>query len=177
MFRDQSNQELAVEIMVPTGDDARERGVVVAADYWQRLGVRGIPRTLTQEQGRDRAFVANRGAYYASGITVGGVSDLSGVRSLHSREIPTAETRYVGGNSTGYQNAELDSLIDRSFVTIPVPERIELLKQISRHATEQAVYLSLFHTASPVLINNRLQNVTPRTLRSEIWNVHLWDVK
>ena len=72
----------------------------------------------------------------------------------------------------------LDALIDRFFVTVPRAERNQVMAQIIRHMTDQAIPVSLFYNVLSVMIANRLQNVTAGgPVTGPGWNVHEWDVR
>jgi hypothetical protein len=64
-------------------------------------------------------------------------------------------------------------------VTVPKDERNRVLGQLVHHITDQVVIVGLFFIAEPVLITNRLTNVT--SIRGadgmHTWNVHEWDLR
>ncbi len=96
---------------------------------------------------------------------------------LHSRLFPTAENRWRGQNRMRYANTELDGLVDRFFVTLQPQDRIDILKQVARHVTENVVVIPAYHEVHAVLINNRIMNVTPRTSYAQTWDSHKWDIQ
>lgn len=98
---------------------------------------------------------------------------------LHSRQVPRLETRFQGSNNSNYMNPDFDALIDKYLVTIPMPERIEVIRGIVRHLTENLVAMGMFYDVRPALVGNRLVNVAvPGSESPSIsWNAHLWDVK
>ncbi len=175
IFRDPAGQDLSVEIMVESGDDARERATLVAADNWSRIGLRGTPRILsselsTAERNEARAL---RPGFEVAGQTVA-MSDPRRLADFNSRDVPTQERRWQGRNRARLQSPEMDEIVDRFFSTVSRSDRIELLKQAASHLTDQVVVISLFHPASPTLISNRLEGVTPRTIRTQNWDAHKW---
>jgi hypothetical protein len=93
----------------------------------------------------------------------------------HSSAIPLPETRFVGTNYARYANAEWDGLIDRFLSAIPHEERIQTLRQIMRHMTENLNLMGMFYDLDFVCIGNRLQNMTAQETR--LWNVHEWDMR
>jgi hypothetical protein len=77
-----------------------------------------------------------------------------------------------------YRSSELDALIDRFFVTVPRQERTQVLGQIVHHMTDQAIPVGLFYNVAPVMIGNRLQNVTAGGPSSgPAWNANEWDIR
>jgi peptide/nickel transport system substrate-binding protein len=167
--RDAQGKELSIEVMGNRGGD-NEQATLFLADSWRRVGVKGEPRIGDF----NREAQALR-----SGFRVR-LHDLSMAQPrkltwFHSSEIPTADNRFRGNNFMRYVNPELDALIDRFFVTVPPPERVEVMKHIARHVTDQAVEIALYYVLFPTLISHRVQNVTPRTTFAQTWQAHRWD--
>lgn len=99
--------------------------------------------------------------------------DHSGARSIHSRNTPLPENNFrVTGNRPRYYSAELDSLIDRYYTTIPLPDRRETMGQIVKHLSENPPFLQQLYTSSVRLVNNRVLDFKA----DGPWNSHEWDV-
>jgi hypothetical protein len=62
--------------------------------------------------------------------------------------------------------------VERYYVTIPRAERVQVLGQLLNHLTDNVVLLSFFYETAPVLVSNRMRNVTPEPS----WNPYEWDV-
>ena len=111
---------------------------------------RSIPRALestllTPQQSRDREYRST-----APGFTLQlQGTDTSALVRFHSREIPLPENKFTGDNRARYSNPDLDALLDRYIVTIPQPERIQLLAQKLKHLSEQLIPLPLFYNSTP----------------------------
>jgi peptide/nickel transport system substrate-binding protein len=164
-FQDAAGQRLSVELRSTPGREVNEKTTFSVADMWQQIGVGVEPVVLSPQQNQDREYRQTRPAFEV----VGQPED---IYRLHSRELPTPENRYVGDNRPRYANPQLDDLIDRYYVTIPTPERAEILGQMYNLITDQVVLLSFFYEATQRLEANRLRNMsTPLG-----WNVHQWDV-
>jgi ABC-type transport system substrate-binding protein len=105
--------------------------------------------------------------------------DVSGMRNLHSRFVALPANNYaVNNNKSRYSNPQYDAMVDRYFVTIPAAERIQLLGQIIRHIAEDLPTMPVVYNIQPIMIGNRLLNVTVPTIEaSETWNPEQWDVK
>jgi hypothetical protein len=56
-------------------------------------------------------------------------------------------------------------------VTIPRAERVALFGQILRLETDQLPQLPFFYEAGPLLVSNRIRNVTS----VPVWNANLWE--
>jgi peptide/nickel transport system substrate-binding protein len=165
MFRDPSGQPLSVELRSTPGRDVNEKTTLVVADHWRAVGVGVDVVVIPPQRNQDREYRQTR-----PGFEVVGQPD--DIYRYHSNQIPTAETRYVGDNRMRYGNPQLDSLVDRYYVTIPRAERLQVLGQIMNHITDQVVLISFFYEAGPLLISNRVKNVTS----VPTWNSHQWDV-
>ncbi len=162
-YRDSGGQRLAVEVRSTGGDDFRDKEVLSLADQWRRAGIETDVTFIPRQRATDREYRVTRPGFEMVSQGV----DLS---NFHSREVPTAESRWVGTNRGRYSNAELDALIDRYAVTIPFRERMAVLTQIVQHMTGQLVVMSLYYTPDATAIANRLRNVPG----GDPWNAHEW---
>lgn len=165
LYRDAANQPLRVELRSTPGREVNERATLAVADMWQRVGVGVDVVVLSLAQNSDREYRQTRPAFEV----VGQPED---IYRLHSREIPAAETRFVGDNRMRYSNPQLDQWVDRYYVTIPTTERAEILGQMYQHLTDQVVLLPFFYEATQRLQANRLINFTSPLG----WNAHEWDL-
>jgi ABC-type transport system substrate-binding protein len=116
------------------------------------------------QRNQDREYRSTRPAFEVVGMP-------GDVYRLHSREIPLPETRFVGDNRARYANPELDALIDRYYLTIPRAERVALFGQILRLETDQLPQLPFLYEAGPLLVGNRIRNVTS----VPVWNANVWE--
>ena len=80
----------------------------------------------------------------------------------------------MGLNTSNYMNPELDTLIDRYLVTIPHPDRMQLVGQIVHLMSDQVVPFVLVYDITATAIGPRLRNVSDQG--NEMWNVAAWDV-
>lgn len=170
MYRDATGRRLVVEVRT-TAHPLREQLQPVLGDYWQQIGVGLDAVIIPRQRAADRE-------YRATTLGFDFRFNPPEFTRYHSAQVPLPENNYRGNNSARYRSPELDALIDRYRVTIPRPERVEILAQAMRHMTDQLVVVPLFHDAEPVLIHNRLVNVGSRKGDAlQPWNAHEWDVK
>jgi peptide/nickel transport system substrate-binding protein len=73
----------------------------------------------------------------------------TGFLGLHSRLIPTAENRWVGGNRGAYSNPELDRLADAFEVALQPAERLQLTIQLEELVKENLPSIFLYLDARP----------------------------
>ncbi len=172
---DAAGNRLSVEVRTTAGDDAREKMLLAIIDYWKQIGLQGNPVLIPRQQAQDLAYRATFPGFELNRNP----PDERGTPNLHSRLIPLPENGFrVTGNRSRYRNAELDALVDRYFVTIPLRERIELMGQIVKHFSENLPVTPVLYDAIPTLVSNRLVNVgAGGPYGSQAWNAHLWDVK
>jgi peptide/nickel transport system substrate-binding protein len=167
-YRDGGGQRLSIEVRSTGGDDFRDKELLSITDQWQRAGIGTEPVFIPRQRANDREYRVTRPAFevVSQGTTA---SDLE---NLHTRTVPSAETRWVGANRGRYSNPEFDTVIDRFFVTVPRAERMGVLGQIIRHMTDQLVVMGLYFTPDATGVSNRLRNVPA----GSPWNAHEWDV-
>jgi peptide/nickel transport system substrate-binding protein len=172
-YRDAAGQPLSVELRSST-TDINQKAIFAIADSWNRLGVRTEPLVYSRQAGQNNEYLFTFPAFYLQRYT----SDVGGLKNLHSTRTPLPENNFRSGNTARYVNTELDTLLDRYFVTIPSAERIQVLGQILHHVADQLPQLSLFYDAEPTLMTSKLVNVSARwPSSSQAWNAHEWDLK
>ena len=76
-----------------------------------------------------------------------------------SSDTPLPSNNYTGNNRARYQSPELDSLIEKYFVTIPENDRNQTLSAIVHHMTDNLVVLGLLYALEPDFISNRVDSV------------------
>jgi len=166
-FRDAAGT--ALEITIHSGPtDLLAKTKLAAASQWSQLGVNTTPINDTDAQ---RADVRYRSSM--TGFDTARVGTLTPYRNFRSSEARTPENGFVGLNTSGYMNSDLDGLIDRYFVTIPRPERIQVAAQMVQHLSEQVVPMVMFYDVTATPIGRRLRNVA--TEGNQPWNAYLWD--
>jgi ABC-type transport system substrate-binding protein len=150
----------------------REKIQQVLVDDWKKVGIVGEPYVVPEQRINERSLRDDRRAFY---FRFGNPYQYT---EWVSREVPVAESKYVGRNSIRYQNADYDAFIDRFEKTIPRAERVRILGDIVHHATDQLLVLPMYHEPEPVLVSNQLVNVGgKRGIGIQAWNAHDWDVK
>ena len=176
IFQDASGQRLSVELRTTATNQLQLSTQAAVADSWQRLGV-GVEQLVVPTQ-RQNDFEF-RATYPSFEILVGTPNDLDGIGGFHSSKARLPENNFVGSTHSRYRNPDLDTLIDRYFVTIPTPERLQLLGGIMTHMAEVLSVMPLYYTPGAVLIANRIVGAgAPKSPETYVqWNVHEWDVK
>lgn len=109
----------------------------------------------------------------------GHASSLRTLQQYHGSQSPLPDNRWSGNNRGRYISSQLDAAIDRYFVSVPMPERIQALREIIQHITEQAPVLPLFYNTEFTVVGNKVHNMIATKAASgaaKTWNSHEWDV-
>ena len=145
-------------------------------DYWQRIGIQMEPVVVPRQRATDREYRANFPAFEE--VRQPNALTPDALTRMYGPEASLPENNYRGSNRMRYQNAELDALIDRFYVTIPRAERNQALAGIMHHMTDQVVPLGIYYNVDPTMIANRLLNIAPGAQGSTpAWNAVEWDVR
>jgi ABC-type transport system substrate-binding protein len=137
---------------------------------WTRQGVATEPVLVPQQRTADREYMAN----FPGFRMMRQPNDATAVTRHHSSQLPVPESRYVGRNYARYVNAEFDDLIDRFVATVPWQERMQVLRQVVHHMTENLTHMGLFYDMEFLFMKKQLQNVG--AMDTELWDVHKWDL-
>lgn len=172
MYRDAAGQPLALELRnFGPGDNATH----TVGDYWTRAGVRTTVFIIPQQLSRDNEYRMT----FPGLQLLNNPLDVGGMRNLHSRFVALPDNNYaVNNNKSRYSNPQYDEMVDRYFVTIPAPDRLQLLGQLIRHIAQELPTMAVVYNIQPIMMGDRLLNVTVPTIdASETWNPEQWDVR
>jgi len=177
MLRSTTGARLEIELRTGANEQAAKPGAAVA-DSWQQIGVTTNYYRMTAQQQQDGEYSAT----FPSFSVFNGRVDVGGLYNLHSSRAPRAENRYRvpggQGNKSRYMNTEFDELIDQYFVTVPVPERLQVLSRILFHVADQLPVMGLYYNPRPEAISDRLLGASRDRTGGELgWNAHEWDVR
>jgi peptide/nickel transport system substrate-binding protein len=167
-FRDRSGETLTVDLRTG-GLQVAQKALFPIRDDWQQVGVKVDAHVIPPQQYNDGEYRASRPGFELSRHSASVVA----LQNYLSRTIPSAENRYTGGNKPHYYNPEMDALVEQLQVAIPRAQRVELLRQILRHASEQAVNLYLYYDVGPTLLSSRVRGVDSGNV---VLGAHLWTV-
>jgi peptide/nickel transport system substrate-binding protein len=171
-LRDPQGQRLPLEV-IGAGGEANLKSVPIVADFWRRVGVEVSEAVVPIQRQRDYEWTANFPGFELSRRG----ADLKSLLRYHRSQAPTAERGFQGQNVPRYINADLDALIERYHVTIPIPERMSVLGQIVNHMSEQLVLMTLFYDKEVTAVANRLVNFTKGLSSTQAWNAEQWDLR
>ena len=157
--------------MRSNGEPVTEKSIVPMSDMWTRLGVATEPMLVPPQRITDREYVAT----FPSFRLMRQGNEAYMLNRQQTSGIPLPENRFVGTNYARYSNPEFDALIDRFLSAIPHTERIDSLRGIMRHISENLNLMGVFYDLGFVCLSNRLQNITMAETR--VWDAQNWDVK
>jgi ABC-type transport system substrate-binding protein len=175
-FRDRGGAPFRIELRQSGADDLEQKTILAVAEAWNRVGVTSDTVFVPPARQRDREYRATYPGFEAG--TVGNTVSARDLTSFRASELRTPEKNFQGNNRTGYVSADLQRLVDRYIVTIPLGERKQVLTQIIQHMTDQVVGIYLtFIVKYPTAIGNRIVKADANSDIPVSWNVHEWDVK
>jgi peptide/nickel transport system substrate-binding protein len=170
---DAQGRPLTLELMTTAGNRTRELVQQVLQSQWQGLGVdvriRNEPaRVFFGETMTKRRFTAM--AMYAW------ISSPEHVprTTLHSEEIPTEDNGWSGQNYPGFENAEVDELIEAIEVELDRGEREKMWHRLQEIYAEELPVLPLYFRADAHIWPLWLEGVTPtgHLHPSSLWIEH-----
>lgn len=158
--RNAAGERLSFELMSTAGNRSRELVQQVLQAQWRTAGVdirirNEPPRVFFSE-------TLNRRRFQAMALFAWIKSPEHVPRTtLHSTEIPTEATGFRGQNYTGFQNAEMDQLIEDIPVTLDREKRRALWSRLQAIYAEELPALPLFFRSDAHVWPRWLQGVEP----------------
>ncbi len=167
-----AGQRLGVEVRTTAGDDLRDELLYATSDYWQKNGVGVDTVIIPRQRTDDREYRSTRPGFEM--VRQPNALSEGALRRYHGQEAALPENGFRGQNRTRYASPELDGLIDRYLVTVPRQDRIEVLRQMVRHISEQLPIMGITYNVEAMLIAKRIVNVDANVATR---NGHEWDVR
>jgi len=155
-------------------DETRTKLSTIIADYWKNVGVDMTVRRIPPEQISDQQFGATIPGWWI--VNPSGRVFYSPPNTIHTRQIPSAATRWNGQNYGGYSNPTADDIQDRLNATIDPTQRTALQQQLVQEFMRDVAVLPLYWIVTPTLM--RAGVTGPRPLRSyPTLNIFQWDMQ
>jgi ABC-type transport system substrate-binding protein len=171
VYVDRAGVKLGVEIRSTTLSE-NNKAMLSVADYWTRAGIAAEPHTIPLPRSQEAEYRAT-----FPGFELIRQGKLDVITRQHSARARLAENSFrapAGGfNYPRYLNPEHDARIDRYYTTIPWQPRMEALREIVHHASDQLIVMGMFYSTEANMVSNRVDNVKP----TRAWNVHEWTAK
>jgi peptide/nickel transport system substrate-binding protein len=169
-----SASEGRLEIELRTVQGARnEAELAIMADGLRKAGVDATTRALTRAERTNDTRLAT----LFPGIFNGHNTSASEVplRNVRSEEVPREENRWRGSNRGGFQNAEVDRLVQAFETTLDRAQRnqhaVEMMRLLNEELPFYALYYSLHFLPR---VGNLEGPITSVSSDVAIWNIHEW---
>ncbi len=157
--RDAQGQALSLQLATTAGNRTRELVEQVIQNQWRQLGIdvriKNEPaRVLFGETLRHRNFEAAMYAWTSAPENV--------PRSIfHSTEIPHAANGFAGQNAAGFNNPEMDRLIDAAEIELDRDRRTLLWAEMQRLYATELPSLPLFFRSDAFILPKWLKGLRP----------------
>lgn len=173
-YLDANGLRLVLELRA-TVIDVLQKTTLATAQDWDKVGITSELHTITPGRQSDREYRSTFPAFDSSR----GNNSVETFKTFLSSEARTPANRFAGQNFPNYQNAELDGIINRYLVSIPLTERTAAGKQVVHHLSDQVTVMPVFYDVLGTMTGRRMVNVGKAHGQSQTrtWNAHEWDVQ
>jgi peptide/nickel transport system substrate-binding protein len=155
-----AGEKLSIELMTTAGNRSRETVQQVLQSQWRKLGIevriRNEPARVFFGQTMRQRQYTGLGMY----AWISAPEALPRL-TLHSSEIPRAETNFSGQNYPGFSNAEADKLIDEIEVELDRARRKALWHRLQEIYVEELPVLPLYFRADSYIVPKWLTGIEP----------------
>ena len=159
-FRHKNGQKLSFNLYTTAGNKTREIVAQAIQSDWRMIGVdlkikTQPPRILFGKTLRERDFKGVAMFAYLS------APNSVPKTTLHSDMIPQKDNGYAGQNFTGYENQEMDQIINELETTCTASPRMALWSRLQNLYADDLPALPLFFRSEAYIIPKNLKGVTP----------------
>ena len=158
--RNAAGDALTFDLMTTAGDRTRELVQQALQAYWRQAGI-GV--TIRNEPARvffGQTVSERRFTGMAMFAWLSSPENLPRT-VLHSSHIPTPENNWAGQNYTGYDNPEMDALIEAAEVELDPEARRALWQRIQAIYAEDLPALPLYFRSQAFVLPTWLEGVVP----------------
>lgn len=147
--------------------------LAVFADSYKRMGVSIFQTIKTPLQLTDREFTTLFPGMRAPANSYQGYQTVL----FNSRNMAGPANRYNGQDRNGYNNPQMDSLLDRQSITIPADERARLQAEIVRIGTTDLPALPVYWEVHVIVAVDKVRGVVkPNPESTTNWDLPSWDM-
>ncbi|WP_340118403.1 peptide ABC transporter substrate-binding protein [Pelagibius sp. 7325] len=172
-----AGEPLQLEFMTTAGSRIRELVQQVLQSQWKQVGIdikvrNEPPRVFFGQTLHERRFTGLAMFGWGKG------PEHVPLTTLKSDQIPAAENGWSGQNYTGFQNAEMDALIEAIGLELDRPKRKALWDRLQQIYAEEVPVIGLYWRANPYILPKWLKGVRPtgQMATSSLW-VEEWTVE
>ena len=178
ILRDASGRRFEISIMTTAGNAVREQVEQIIKDQVRQVGIdlRIDNRPASVFFGQ----ITRQRTYPHLAMYAWVSSPVTHFRTIwHSKEIPTAANNYVGQNTPGYTNPQMDTLLEQADQELDETKRAALLKKAQEIWAEDLPSLPLYFRLETNVSRPALKNYKPRGFSgtpfgSTTWNAQTW---
>jgi peptide/nickel transport system substrate-binding protein len=155
-----AGERLTIELMTTAGNRSRELVAQVLQSQWRELG---IDARINNEPARVFFGETVSKRKFTGAAMFAWLSSPEHVprTTLYSDQIPTAENNWAGQNYTGFNNAEMDALIDVIEIELDRDKRKALWSRLQRLYAEELPVIPLYWRADSYILPKWLKGVRP----------------
>ncbi len=178
ILRDGSGRRFEISIMTTAGNAVREQVEQIIKDHVRQVGIdlRIDNRPASVFFGQ----ITRQRTYPHLAMYAWVSSPTTHFRTIwHSKEIPTAANNYVGQNTPGYKNPQMDALLEQAEQELDEAKRAALLKKAQEIWAEDLPSLPLYfrielNVSRPELKNYKPRGISNTPFGSTTWNAGTW---
>ncbi len=173
ILRDSRGRRFEMTIMTTAGAAVREQVEQIVKDHLRQIGIdlridNRPASVLFGQVTRERTFPHLVMYAWSSGPT-------THYQTIwKSTEIPTRENNFVGQNTPGYRNPEVDRLLDASLEEFDEAKRRDLLIKVQDLWAEDLPSIPLYFRIVLNVSQKGLQGYKPRGFGGVPWNSEAW---
>jgi len=146
--------------------------LIVLADSLRAAGLDVQQRVVPAAQAQDNQVRATHPTMFTSTTNSGEPA----VGNLASAQIPSAATRWLGGNRGGWSSSDYDRLLGAFNTTLDRGDRVRLMRQMLRLYSEELPSISLFFRGSAFAFVNEIKGPARAAPESNpAWNIYEWE--
>jgi peptide/nickel transport system substrate-binding protein len=174
ILRDRSGKRFELVIMTTAGYAIREQVQLIMREHLKAVGIdlkidNRPAGVLFGPVYRRRQFPHL--IMFATGWRL----ESLGYGEWHSSQIPTPANNFEGGNISGWQHQDNDSVMDQIVRELDAIRRIQLLKRQQEIWVEELPAIPLWFLVSPTTSKKTLKNVAPDIYGGILWKPDRWE--
>ncbi len=155
--RAKDGQKLSLALMTTAGNKQRETVQTFIQDQWKKLGIEVVirnepARVMFSESMKKRTYPALAMYAWVS------APDILPRSNLYSKNIPSEKNGYSGQNFPGWNNSEVDRLLDLTREEQDPKKRQKNVHDLLKIYTDELPVLPLFYRADIAVIPENLKN-------------------
>jgi peptide/nickel transport system substrate-binding protein len=169
-------ERMEIEFRVRAGNRDDEQAQAIVTDYWQKIGARvrinNMPRRLLESS-------ENRNRWPGAMIGGNNMTVEEWPERFHTKNIPTAENKFVLENVTGWSDPRKDAILDELKSMISDEREDALQVEFVKLFTEYLPHIPMWYSPEILVVKRGLTGITPRQesggQNANTWNAYQWD--